>query len=161
MINKKYILLIQIVIISLSFSCQKESTQVKRSRYLNEYINQTFPELQLKDGDYLFILPGGCGTCKRSLLLILSNQYNIINSYSNGVFLSLNTKSLYRDIDFSQFNNVYIDNSDKLDQLALGIYGISMLKIKNGLIIGSKSLNSEDLEKGFKYFFVKPYQIAK
>lgn len=117
--NKKYILLIQIVIISLSFSCQKESTQVKRSRY------------------------------------------NIINSYSNGVFISLNTKSLYRDIDFLQFNNFYIDNSDKLDKLALGIYGISMLKIKNGLIIGSKSLNSDDLEKGFNYFFVKPYQIAK
>lgn len=85
----------------------------------------------------------------------------IINTKINGVFLSLNTKKIYRDVNFDQFNNVYIDNTDKLDRLALGIYGVSLIKIKNGLIVGTKSLNSDDLEKGFKYFFDKPYQIPK
>lgn len=159
--NNKTILLISLFILLVINSCQNESIQEKRTRYLNEYVAQTFPKLQLKDGDYLLILPGGCGSCNRSLLFILGSQKDIINTKINGVFLSLNTKKIYRDVNFDQFNNVYIDNTDKLDRLALGIYGVSLIKIKNGLIVGTKSLNSDDLEKGFKYFFDKPYQIPK
>ena len=95
------------------------------------------------------------------MLQIFNNQATYINSHVKGVLLSNNTKLLYQDIDFNQFNNLLVDNSDKIDRMSFGIFGISMLKIEKGVIVGSKSLTPDDFKKGFEFFINKPYQIAK
>jgi len=157
MIRKSCLILI-IIIISIGIhSCKKETPFEKRSRFLNSYINETFPEFDLVDGEYLFILPGGCAPCKKSMLFILNNQTTLVNERIKGVLLSKNTQLLYREINFLQFKNILIDKKDKIDNMSFGIFGISMLKIEKGSIIGSKSLTTDDYKKGFEYFLSKPY----
>lgn len=156
--TRRSCLLLIIIIISIGIhSCKKETLFEKRTRFFKSYINETFPDFNLVDGEYLFILPGGCAPCKKSMLLILDNQTTLVNERVKGVLLSKNTQLLYREINFLQFKNVLIDNKDKIDNMSFGIFGISMLKIEKGSINGSKSLTTDDYKKGFEYFLTKPY----
>lgn len=159
--NKKSKLIIILILFLGILSCHNETPYEKRTHFFKSYLSETFPEFSLKDGEYLFILPGGCAKCKKNMLQIFNNQATYINSHVKGVLLSNNTKLLYQDIDFNQFNNLLVDNSDKIDRMSFGIFGISMLKIEKGVIVGSKSLTPDDFKKGFEFFINKPYQIAK
>lgn len=161
MTKRNFLTLILIIISIGVISCKDKTIIEKKTLFLKSYLNETFPEFDLVDGDYLFILPGGCAKCKKNMLQIFNNQASYINSHVKGVFLSYNTKLLYQDIDFTQFNNLFIDQNDKIDRMSFGIFGISMLKIEKGVIVGSKSLTPDDFKKGFEFFINKPYQIVK
>lgn len=155
--SKLFIIILFILTLFGIKSCQKETDFEKRTQFLKTYFKEKFPEFKIQDGEYLFILPGGCIPCKQSMLLILNNQAPLVNGLVKGVILSHNTTLLYREINFNQFNNVLIDKTDKLDRMAFGIYGISMLRIENGVITGVKSLTSDDFKMGFEHFLYKPY----
>lgn len=156
---KKYILATLLILsgfLSATY-CQcepKVETELqKRSRFFITYMQQTFPNYEVKDGEYLFILPHGCLNCNKATCYFLSQNPSTIKDRYNAVLISQSTLEGL-PIDISSIDaNFLVDKTDKLDRMAFGITGISVLKIKDKQIVSSKSMTVENLQNGIETFF--------
>lgn len=155
---KKRIILIIILIIAVGSQISAQETVLeKRTRFFNNYMKEIFPDFQVTDGEYFFILPGGCVPCtKAALRFLLGNTHEMTNRFQAVLFSQKTLKHLSDTIK-TLHPTTLIDTTNKLDRMAFGMYGIGILKIKNQKIIGIKNLTINDYEQGIIYFLNKEY----
>jgi len=135
----------------------QETVLEKRTRFFSNYMEEQFPEFQITDGEYFFILPGGCVPCtKAALKILLGNNQEMKNRFQ-AVLFSQNTLNYLSDTIKTLHQTILIDTTNKLDRMSFGMFGIGILKIENKKIIGIKSLTAEDYKQGIFYFFEKLY----
>lgn len=142
--------------IMMGCSCQNTSNSKavldKRSKFFVSYMRETFPEVEIKDGDYLFILPTGCWNCVRSMTEFLLSNESLIKGKYNAILVSQYTLGRLSEDILHIDDNVLCDQSNKLDRMAFGISGISILKIKNKKIVAYKSMTVETFQNPEKFF---------
>ena len=151
---RKILLHICIILVLCSLNGCKETD--KRSRFLKQYMKEVFPDYKMKDGEYLFLLPGGCMRCNEMVVATLCQTPEILNEHYHAVILSQKTLTLYGDTIRHIHQNILIDETNKIDRMSLGIWGIAVIKIKNKKIVASKSMTVNDYEKGVTAFFEEP-----
>jgi len=157
---KKIVLIIGIISICLFSSCQNNNE--RRSRFFNTYMKEHFPNFKITDGEYLFVLPGGCFNCSKAVLntlfslLTVSPDSNYVNRRYQAVFISEKSLQTFSDKVLQLHKTVLCDSTNKLDRMSFGIAGISVLKIKKGKIVASKSFSIKDYETGSENFFKEP-----
>lgn len=125
----------------------------KRSSFFMTYMQETFPDFAVTDGEYLFILPNGCFSCNKSTCHFLTLNPTVIKNKYNAILISQSTLDALPENILSIDNNFLIDKTNKLDHMALGIAGISILKIKDKQIVAYKSMNVKDFQNGPEKFF--------
>lgn len=155
---KKILFLFIFLSITISnYLVAQETVLEKRTRFFNNYMKEQFPEFQITDGEYFFILPGGCVPCtKAALKILLGNNQEMKNRFQ-AVLFSQNTLNYLSDTIKTLHPTILIDTTNKLDRMSFGMFGIGILKIENEKIIGIKSLTAEDYKQGIFYFFEKKY----
>jgi hypothetical protein len=148
------------VIAGLLTSCQNSNE--KRTRFFNTYMQEHFPAFKITDGEYLFVLPGGCFNCNKAVfntlftLLTLSPDSNYVDSRYQAILISKNSLNVFSDKVLQLHKTVLCDSTNKLDRMSFGIVGVSVLKIKRGKIVASKSFTIKDYESGSEKFFKEP-----
>ena len=155
---KKLILLIIPILFAVSCFCQNQAQDQKaeyekRSRFFNNYMQETFPNFNIVDGEYLFILHSGCLNCVKNFTTILLSHPEYIKGHYRAVLISESTLNDLSDKILTLNKNVLCDKSNKLDRMSFGIYGIAVLKVKSKKIVASKSITPQDFEKGVELFF--------
>jgi len=120
-------------------------------------MKEQFPEFQITDGEYFFVLPGGCVPCTKGALKILLGNTQEMKKRFQAVLFSQNTLHYLSDTIKSLHKTILIDTTNKLDRMSFGMFGIGILKIENKKIIGIKNLTAEEYQKGILYFFEKEY----
>lgn len=155
---KKLILLIIPILFIGSCSCQNPSQEQnaqyeKTSRFFNRYMQETFPDFNIVDGEYLFVLNSGCLNCLKNTTTILFSHPEYVKGHYQAILISQSTLNALSNKILTLNKTVLCDKNNKLDQMSFGIYGISVLKIKNKKIVASKSLTPKDIEKGVDLFF--------
>lgn len=155
---KKYFILLGIFYISFgNFLNAQETLLEKRTRFLNNYMQEKFPEFVITDGEYFFILPGGCVPCSKAALRVLLGNTEEMNKRFQAVLFSQNTLNNLSDTIKTLHNTILIDTTNKLDRMSFGMYGIGIMKVENQKILGIKNLNVDDYREGIIYFFEKKY----
>lgn len=129
----------------------------KRSRYFISYMHDIFPDFEIQDGEYLFILPNGCFNCNKSTCHFLTLNPTVIRNKYKAILISQSTLDALSDNILSIDDNFLIDTTNKLDRMAFGIAGISILLIKDKQIVNYKNMNINDFTNGPENFF-KPIQ---
>jgi hypothetical protein len=125
-------------------------------------MKEYFPDFRIKDGEYLFVLPGGCFNCNKAVfqtlytLLAVSPDSNYIDQRYQAILISKNNLEIFSNQVLKLHKNVLCDITNKLDRMSFGIYGISVLKIENGQIVASKNFTVKDYETGSENFFKEP-----
>jgi hypothetical protein len=125
-------------------------------------MQEHFPDFKITDGEYLFVLPGGCFNCNKTVLstlftlLTISPDSNYVNNRYQAILISENSLHLFSDKVLQLHETVLCDRTSKLDRMSFGISGISVLKIKRGKIVASKSFTVKDYENGSEKFFKEP-----
>ncbi|MDR3047056.1 MAG: hypothetical protein LBU51_05495 [Bacteroidales bacterium] len=155
---KKIVILSLLATATIWCSCQ-EALNSKRTKFFNQYLKEQFRDFEIKDGEYLFILPGGCINCNKALLNILyqmitiSPDSNYINSNYNAILVSQNALGIFSEEIMNPHKTVLVDKTNKLDRMSFGISGISVLKIKDKKVVTSKSFTINDYRTGSEKFF--------
>ena len=158
---KRVFLIICFVTTCVLTYCQSSNNE-KRSRFFNTYMREHFPDFKITDGEYLFILPGGCYNCNKIVLntlftlLTVPPDSNYVNIRYQAIFISEKSLQLFSDKVLQLHETVLCDRTNKLDRMSFGISGISVLKIKRGKIVASKSFTVIDYENGTDMFFKEP-----
>lgn len=140
-------------------SCMHKQTAIhetdlqKRSRFFNAYLEEIFPSYELKDGEYLFILPNGCSYCNKSTCSILTLNPSLIKGKYKAILISKSTLDKLPEKFLSIEHNILIDTTNKLDKMAFGIAGISVMKVENKQIVAKKSMTAEDYKNNPEEFF--------
>jgi hypothetical protein len=125
-------------------------------------MQEHFPDFKITDGEYLFVLPGGCFNCNKAVfntlftLLTISPDSNYVNRQYQAILISENSLHLFSDKVLQLHKTVLCDTTNKLDRMSFGIAGISVLKLKRGKIVASKSFTIKDYENGAEKFFKEP-----
>lgn len=132
---------------------KQESDLQKRSRFFNAYMKETFPLFEITNGEYLFILPNGCSSCTKSTCSLLSSSPMLIKGKYNAILISKSTLDKFSYGIFSEFENILIDSTNKLDKMAFDIAGIAVMKIENKQIVAKKSMTAEDFQNSPEEFF--------
>ena len=128
----------------------------KHSRFFKAYMRETFPDFEIRDGEYLFILPTGCRNCVEQAADYLGAHPDLITGNYQAMFVSAATlKRLPSDIR-EKVPNLLCDTTNKLDRMSFGIDGISVLIIKNRRIVVCKSMTVEDLKDPAGFFVPIP-----
>ncbi|MDR1345751.1 MAG: hypothetical protein LBK03_03510, partial [Bacteroidales bacterium] len=92
---KRVILIICLMIAGVLTCCQNSNE--KRTRFFNAYMQEHFPDFKITDGEYLFVLPGGCFNCNKAVfntlftLLTLSPDSNYVDSRYQAILISKNS----------------------------------------------------------------------
>lgn len=142
-----------IIILFQSFACfSQESDLEKRTRFFTNYIKEIFLDFNIADGEYLFVLSSGCLNCTQAAISQLKENQKFIQKNYKAVFISQNSVIKMKADILWNFTNLFIDKTNKLDKMAFGISGISVLQIKNKKIVGFKSMTVSDYEKGLLFF---------
>ncbi len=131
----------------------QETDLQKRSRFFNEYMEEIFPSYELKNGEYLFILPDGCTNCTKSTCSFLNLHPDNVRGKYNAILISQSTLEKFPEKISSLDTNLLIDSTNKLDKMAFGIAGIAVMKIKDNQIVDKKSMTAEDFQKNPAEFF--------
>ena len=151
------------IVILVAICCQPPMD--KRSKFFNTYMQEHFPDFEIKDGEYLFFLPGGCEPCKKSCISSIlsleniSSTSNLFNKNYVAILVSENTLTNRYSEDILRLHKTVLrDYTNKLDIMAFGIFGISVMKIKNKRIVALKSMKTDDYKIGFESFFATPLE---
>lgn len=155
---KKRIILIITLFIAIGNQISAQETVLeKRTRFFNNYMKEHFPEFQIVDGEYFFILPGGCVPCNKAALKILLGNTDEMKKRFQAVLFSQNTLKYLSDTIKTLHPITLIDTTNKLDRMSFGMFGIGILKIKDQKIIGIKNLTAEEYKQGIIHFLNKEF----
>jgi hypothetical protein len=155
---KKVVFLIFLALISFVNNISAQETVLeKRTRFFNNYMKEQFPEFQITDGEYFFILPGGCVPCNKAALKILLGNTEVMKKRFHAVLFSQNTLKYLSDTIKTLHPITLIDTTNKLDRMSFGMFGIGILKIKDQKIIGIKNLTAEEYKEGIIHFLNKEF----
>ncbi|MBP1672596.1 MAG: hypothetical protein H6Q25_411 [Bacteroidetes bacterium] len=155
---KKVVYFIFLAMISFGTKIYAQETVLeKRTRFFNNYMKEQFPEFKITDGEYFFILPGGCVPCNKAALKILLGNTEEMKKRFQAVLFSQKTLKYLSDTIKTLHSTTLIDTTNKLDRMSFGMFGIGILKIKDQKIIGIKNLTAEDYKQGIIYFLNKEY----
>ena len=146
--KKSLFLFIFLSITSLNYLVAQETVLEKKTRFFNNYMKEQFPEVQITDGEYFFILPGGCVPCNKAALKILLGNNQEMKNRFQAVLFSQNTLHYLSDTIKTLHHTILIDTTNKLDRMSFGMFGIEIKKIENKKIVGIKSLTVEDYKQG-------------
>ena len=124
----------------------------KHSRFFKAYMRETFPDFEIRDGEYLFILPTGCRNCVEQATDYLSAHLDLITGKYQAMLVSASTLKKLPSNLREKVPNLLCDATNKLDRMSFGIDGVSVLKIKNGRIVACKSMTVEDLKDPAGFF---------
>lgn len=122
-------------------------------------MKEHFSNFEIEDGEYLFILPRGCEPCKNGCINMLylmqeiNGKEDLLNKNYVAMLISKESIERYSPKILTLHKNVLVDTTNMLDKMYFDIYGISVLKIKDKKIVGSKSMSIKDYEKDPKLFF--------
>lgn len=155
--KKSFFLALLVGILFCSQSYSQETVLEKRTRFFHTYMKEQFPTFQITDGEYFFILPGGCVPCNKAALKILLGNSDEMKRRFQAVLFSQNTLKYLSDTIKTLHPKTLIDTSNKLDRMSFGMFGIGILKIKDQKIIGIKNLTAKDYKQGIMYFLEKEY----
>ena len=128
----------------------------KHTRFFKAYMHETFPDFEIRDGEYLFILPTGCRNCVEQATDYLSVHPDLITEKYQALFVSASTLKKLPSNLREKVPNLLCDVTNKLDRMSFGIDGVSVLKIKNGRIVACKSMTVEDLKDPASFFVPIP-----
>ena len=124
----------------------------KHSRFFKAYMRETFPDFEIRDGEYLLILPTGCRNCVEQAIDYLSSHLDLITGKYQAMLVSASTLKRMPSNLREKVPNLLCDTTNKLDRMSLGIDGVSVLKIQNGRIVACKSMTVEDLKNPAGFF---------
>ncbi|MDR1346046.1 MAG: hypothetical protein LBK03_05030, partial [Bacteroidales bacterium] len=79
-----------------------------------------------------------------------------VDSRYQAILISKNSLNVFSDRVLQLHKTVLCDSTNKLDRMSFGIVGVSVLKIKRGKIVASKSFTIKDYESGSEKFFKEP-----
>ena len=119
-------------------------------------MRETFPDFEIRDGEYLFILPTGCRNCVEQATDYLSAHLDLITGKYQAMLVSASTLKKLPSNLREKATNLLCDATNKLDRMSFGIDGVSVLKIKNGRIVACKSMTVEDLKNPADFFVPIP-----
>ncbi len=151
--------LILFLFIALNIFACKESENERKTRFFCSYMKEHFSNFEIEDGEYLFILPRGCEPCKNGCINMLylmqeiNGKEDLLNKNYVAMLISKESIERYSPKILTLHKNVLVDTTNMLDKMYFDIYGISVLKIKDKKIVGSKSMSIKDYEKDPKLFF--------
>ncbi len=91
--------------------------------------------------------------CNKSTCHFLTANPEAIKNKYNAILISQSTLDALPKTLLSIDDNFLIDKTNKLDRMAFGISGISVLKIKDKQIVSAKSMTMEDMQSGIETFF--------
>lgn len=156
----KFILLILTVIGTITAFSQSnhndpDSVTKKRSAFFVSYMKNTFPDFKLTDGEYLFILSTGCVNCNFAVYNHLLTHPESVRGKYKAILISQATLEKLPEEFLTIDNNILCDKTNKLDRMSFGISSVSVLKIKNKMIVASKSMTVDDVQNGIDTFFEK------
>lgn len=130
-----------------------DSVTKRRSAFFVSYLKNTFPDYELTDGEYLFILPTGCVNCNFAVYNHLLTHPESVRGKYKAILISQATLEKLPKEFLTIDNNILCDKTNKLDRMSFGISSVSVLKIKNQMIVASKSMTVDDVQNGIENFF--------
>jgi hypothetical protein len=156
--RKRHTLLVLLVLWALPLLSSDNYTEPdpatqKRSAFFVSYIKETFPNFQLTDGEYLFILSSGCFRCTFAVYNYLMAHPETVCGKYKAILISQSTVDKLSENILTIDTNVLCDTTNKLDRMSFGIFGVSVLKIQNQMIVATKSITVEEAQKDPASFF--------